>query len=260
MTSEGQWGEKHIPAKLMAPLLPLRDLVVFPNQVATLFIGRAKSLYAIEEAASGRKLVLLSAQKRAQLDHPTEEDVFRVGTLCGILQVMRYPNETAKIQYQGLARAKITRFQKTRQFFSVDMEIIREPKVDALKEEALMRSLMSYFDHYVKVNKKISPDLIDDLLKIRRLGVLADAIAASMTSSKIVDKQMLLEEKDPVGRAERRPAHGGEHEGDREVRLDDRPIPRNRRRQRHPERYLGDAHHEIDDPLDDFIRHAPEIP
>jgi ATP-dependent Lon protease len=203
MTSEGQWGDKHIPQKLTAPLLPLRDLVVFPNQVSTLFIGRARSLYAVDEAAGGRKLVLLSAQKKAQLDHPTEDDVFRVGTLCGILQVMRYPNETAKIQYQGLARAKIIRFQKARQFFSVDMEIIREPKVDVLKEEALMRSLMSYFDHYVKVNKKISPDLLDDFLKIRRLGVLADAVAASMTSSKIVDKQMLLEEKDPVLRAER---------------------------------------------------------
>ena len=203
MSQDGKWGEKNLPAKLTAPLLPLRDAVVFPNQVSTVFIGRARSLYAVEEAAAGRKLVLMAAQKRAGVDQPAEDDIFKVGTLCGILQVHRYPNDTVKIQYQGLARAKILKFHGGRQFFTVDMEVVTEPGLDALKEEGLLRSLMGAFDHYVKVNKKLSPEIVDDLLKVKRLAVLTDAMAASLTSSKIVDKQLLLEEKDPAVRAER---------------------------------------------------------
>lgn len=203
MTSDGRWGEKELPSKLTAPLIPLRDIVIFPGRISTLFIGRNKSIHAVEEAVSGRKLILLSAQKKAGVDHPGGEDMFRVGTLCGILQVLRYPNDTMKIQYQGLARAKITRFQNNRRFINVDMEIMKEPAVDPVKGEALTRSIMSTFNHYVKVNKKLSPDVIDNMSGIKELGVLADAISASLTSSKITDKQFLLEEKDPVTRAER---------------------------------------------------------
>jgi len=195
MTSDGRWGEKKLSSKLTAPLVPLRDIVIFPSQVSTLFIGRNKSLHAVEEAVSGRKLILLSVQKKAGVDHPGGEDMFRVGTLCGILQVMRYPNDTVKIQYQGLARAKITRFQNNRRFINVDMEIMKEPAVDPIKGEALTRSIMSAFNHYVKVNKKLSPDVIDNMSRIKELGVLADAISASLTLSKITDKQFLLEER-----------------------------------------------------------------
>ena len=203
MSRDDKWRGKNFPSKITLPLLPLRDVVVFPSQVSTLFVGRAKSIATVEEAVGGRKLILLSSQKKAGIDNPTQEDVFRVGTLCGINQVLRYPNDTIRIQVQGISRAKIIKFHKTREYYNIDIAVMKEPPVDQLKREALTRSLMSYFEHYIKINKKLSPDILVNLQKTGNLSVLSDIVCSYLTSSKISDKQQLLEEGDPVRRTER---------------------------------------------------------
>ena len=174
------------------PLLPLRDIVVFPHMVAPLFVGRTKSVNALSDAMNKDKNVLLSTQKKAGIDNPTEEDISRVGTIGKVLQLLRLPDGTVKALVEGKTRARIVNFIQEREFFQVEVETLKEPEITEAESEALVRSIVEAFDEYAKVNKNISKELVSNVSSITDPSQLADTVAAHF-SFKIEDKQKLLE-------------------------------------------------------------------
>ena len=141
------------------PLLPLRDIIVFPHMVVPLFVGRQKSIAALEEAMGGDKAVLLCAQKKAKTNEPTPEDIFAVGTVGSIIQLLRLPDGTVKVLVEGKHRARVKRYLDSEKFLSVEAEEIEEQSDRTVELEALMRSVHSTFEAYVKLNKRIPPEL-----------------------------------------------------------------------------------------------------
>src|SRR5688572_14292777 len=137
------------------PLLPLRDIIVFPHMVVPLFVGREKSINALEEAMTHEKEILLAAQKKAKTNEPTPDDIFAVGTLGVIIQLLRLPDGTVKVLVEGKRRARIRRFTQTEGFFLVEAEDIAEVNDKGVELEALMRSIHTTFETYVKLNKRI---------------------------------------------------------------------------------------------------------
>jgi ATP-dependent Lon protease len=177
---------------LFLPLLPLRDIVVFPHMVAPLFVGRTKSVNALSEAMNKDKNVLLSTQKKAGIDNPTEEDISRVGTIGKVLQLLRLPDGTVKALVEGKSRARIVSFIQEKDFFQVEVEPLLEPEVSVAESEALTRSIVEAFDEYAQVNKNISKELVSNVSSMTDPSQLADTVAAHF-SFKIEDKQKLLE-------------------------------------------------------------------
>ncbi len=184
------------------PVLPLRDVVVYPHMVIPLFVGREKSIRALDTAMQTDKRILLVAQKSADVDDPQVDDIHRIGTLSSILQLLKLPDGTVKVLVEGAERASITRFQETEEFFSAEIETL-EAGVGAedREVEVLMRSLLALFDQYVKLNKKVPPEILTSLSGIEDAGRLADTIAAHM-SLKIEEKQHILEIDSVRGRLE----------------------------------------------------------
>jgi ATP-dependent Lon protease len=177
------------------PVLPLRDVVVYPHMVIPLFVGRDKSVKALEVAMEGSKQVLLVAQKSASDDEPSEKDIYPIGTMSNILQLLKLPDGTIKVLVEGGSRARISNFTKTDEYFAADAEL-SEPQVLTDREsEVLTRALMAQFDQYVKLNKKIPPEIISSLSGIDEPSRLGDTIAAHM-SIKIQEKQRILELED----------------------------------------------------------------
>ncbi len=177
------------------PLLPLRDVVVFPNMVVPLFVGRDRSIKALEYAMSHEKDIFLSAQKDAKVDNPTQKDIFFFGTLGTVLQLLRLPDGTVKALIEGKHRAKIEVFLDNQEFFMVEVQTRDIPhKVDS-NTVALMRTVNASFDEYAKLNKKIGKDLVSTVLSIEDPSRLADTITAHL-ALKVVDKQELLESED----------------------------------------------------------------
>jgi ATP-dependent Lon protease len=186
----------------LVPLLPLRDIVVFPHMVVPLFVGREKSINALEEAMNNDKDVLLSAQKKAKTNEPTADDIHSVGTLGTIIQLLRLPDGTVKVLVEGKRRARIRRFLPNEQFFQVEAEEIIEVVEQSVEVEALMRSVHSTFETYVKLNKRIPPEMLMSVAAIDDPARLADTIVAHL-SLKLQGKQQILETENPTKRLEK---------------------------------------------------------
>jgi len=175
------------------PVLPLRDVVVYPHMVIPLFVGREKSIQALDAAMASNKQILLVAQKNADVDEPDIEDMYRVGTLATILQLLKLPDGTVKVLVEGGERANILEFITIETYFSVQIQIEdQEDFEDVVESEVLTRSITDLFDQYVKLNKKVPPEVLTSLSGIEEPGRLADTIAAHM-SLKLEEKQQVLE-------------------------------------------------------------------
>lgn len=174
------------------PLLPLRDVVVYPQLVIPLFVGRDKSIKAIEQANGGDKQILLVAQKSANMDEPTSKDFFEIGTLATILQMLKLPDGTVKVLVEGTERISLTKFYDSSDFWMADYKLIKSKETKDKQSIALMRTIYSQFDQYVKLNKKIPPELLTTLSSIDEPGRMADSISANL-NLKLSDKQKLLE-------------------------------------------------------------------
>jgi ATP-dependent Lon protease len=185
------------------PVLPLRDVVVYPHMVIPLFVGREKSINALDTAMQEDKKILLVAQKNAEIDDPGVEDIHEIGTLSTILQLLKLPDGTVKVLVEGAERVRITGYENTDAFFTANIEpMAAEAEEDVKELEVLTRSLLAIFDQYVKLNKKVPPEILTSLSGIDEAGRLADTIAAHM-SLKLDEKQKILEIEKPRTRIER---------------------------------------------------------
>src|SRR5213593_4299668 len=187
---------------LRVPLLPLRDIIVFPHMVVPLFVGRQKSIRALEEAMNKQKFILLAAQKDAKTNDPAEDDIYRVGTLGTVVQLLRLPDGTVKVLVEGKKRARVMRYLSNAEYFLVEAEALEEVCNKSTEVEALIRSVNATFETYVKLNKKIPPEMIMSVASIDEPARLADTIVAHL-GIKLEDKQTLLEMTNPAERLEK---------------------------------------------------------
>lgn len=174
------------------PVLPLRDVVVYPHMVIPLFVGREKSIRCLESAMAQDKQIILVAQRDADLDEPTSEDIFDVGTVASILQLLKLPDGTVKVLVEGGQRARINRYTKEDEYFVAEAEYLAAETMDEKEEEVLVRSAIGQFEGYIKLNKKIPPEVLTSLSGIDEAARLADTMAAHMPL-KLADKQSVLE-------------------------------------------------------------------
>ena len=196
---ESEADENAVPG---VPVLPLRDVVVYPHMVIPLFVGRDKSIRALEVAMTSNKQILLVAQKSADVDEPDVDDIYSIGTLATILQLLKLPDGTVKVLVEGRQRAGALEYLTTGSFFSVRVQLEDEIDTDDEREgEILVRSITNLFDQYVKLNKKVPPEVLTSLSGIEEPGRLADTIAAHM-SLKLEEKQQVLEALDVYARLE----------------------------------------------------------
>ena len=185
------------------PLLPLRDIIVFPHMVSQLFVGRERSINALDAAMARDKDIFLAAQKNAKTNEPTPEDIFQVGTLGTIMQLLRLPDGTVKVLVEGKRRAKIKKFPQTEEYFLVEVEEVADQVAKGVEVEALMRSVQAAFEMYVKLNKKVQPEVLMSAQTIDDAARLSDTIVANLPTIKLTDRQALLEMEDSVKRLER---------------------------------------------------------
>ena len=184
------------------PVLPLRDIVVFPHMIVPLFVGRDKSVKALEQVMDSEKKILLVAQKDANLDEPGVDDIYRIGTLASVLQLLKLPDGTVKVLVEGVERIKIEDFVQTDEFFEANT-IEVSPSDDPVDElEALSRSVIGKFSQYVKLNNKIPAEVMESTNEIEDEGKLSDVVASHL-SLKISDKQELLENSSVTSRLEK---------------------------------------------------------
>jgi ATP-dependent Lon protease len=177
----------------VVPMLPLRDVVVYPHMVIPLFVGREKSIQALEAAMADNKQIMLVAQKSAEVDEPSPEDINRIGTLSTILQLLKLPDGTIKVLVEGGSRAKVLELNENEGYFTTQISVIDdEGGLDERESDVLARSVLNLFDQYVKLNKKVPPEILTSLAGIDEPARLADTIAAHM-SLKIEEKQNILE-------------------------------------------------------------------
>jgi len=184
------------------PLLPLRDIVIFPYMVVPLFVGREKSINALEEAMNSDKGILLVAQRSAKTNDPAPEDVYDIGTLSTIIQLLRLPDGTVKVLVEGKKRGRVKRYLPRIDFFLVEVEEIAEIDIPNVETEALIRSINATFETYVKLNKRIPPDMLVSVSGIDEPARLADTIVAHL-NLKLEDKQEILEIENPTKRLEK---------------------------------------------------------
>ncbi|AQS59973.1 endopeptidase La [Desulforamulus ferrireducens] len=184
------------------PLLPLRGILVFPYMVIHLDVGREKSVQAIEEAMVNDRMIFLATQKEAQTDEPTVEDIYQVGTVAEVKQLLKLPGGTIRVLVEGMARAKIIRYESFEPYFKVEIEQFSEEFGKTAEIEALMRNLVYQFEQYVKLSKRIPPETVVSVVNLEEPGRLADIIASHLTL-RIEDKQKLLEAVNIVERLEK---------------------------------------------------------
>lgn len=204
MSIENEVMLNDIEKESMIPVLPLRDVVVYPHMVIPLFVGRGKSIKALEASMVDNKQIFLVAQKKSSNDDPTADDIYQVGTLSSVLQLLKLPDGTVKVLVEGEKRAQAKEYTQKNGYLEASLEIMDETNLAVQKPEVsiLMRSLMSQFEQYIKLNKKIPPEVLSPLAGIEEPGRLADTIAAHLTL-KVDDKQELLETLDVGTRLER---------------------------------------------------------
>jgi ATP-dependent Lon protease len=188
--------------KGLYPVLPLRDIVVFPYMIVPLFVGRDKSINALEEVMRSDKHILLAAQKNAGDDDPATDAIYPVGTLASVLQLLKLPDGTVKVLVEGTTRAKIVRYTDNASYFEAEVEQVPETLGAKEEIEALARSAVTQFESYVKLNKKISPEVLGNVAQIEDYSKLADTIASHL-AIKIADKQEILETSTISERLER---------------------------------------------------------
>jgi ATP-dependent Lon protease len=174
------------------PLLPLRDIIVFPHMVVPLFVGRQRSIKALEEATQKQSLIFLSSQKDAKTNDPAEDDIYKIGTLGSVVQMLKLPDGTVKVLIEGKKRARVARFVANPEFFLVDVEDAPEIVERNTEIEALVREVHTTFENYVKLKKKIPPEMVMSVSSIDDPGRLADTIVAHL-GIKLEDRQNLLE-------------------------------------------------------------------
>ena len=184
------------------PVLPLRDIVVFPHMIVPLFVGREKSVRALEDVMSDDKQILLVTQKSAAQDDPSPDDIYRVGTIASVLQLLKLPDGTVKVLVEGGARAQIATFTQNENFFEVHAELVAESGEEGEDVEALARTVTSQFEQYVKLNRKIPPEVLVSVNQIEEPSKLADTVASHL-ALKIPEKQDLLEISSVLERLER---------------------------------------------------------
>ncbi|MDO9222590.1 MAG: LON peptidase substrate-binding domain-containing protein, partial [Caulobacter sp.] len=184
------------------PVLPLRDIVVFPHMVVPLFVGRDKSVRALEEVMRGDKQILLATQKNSADDDPATDDIYDVGVVATVLQLLKLPDGTVKVLVEGKARAAVIKFTGREDYYEAETAAIEEDGGEEHEAEALSRAVAEQFENYVKLNKKIPPEALASIPQIVEPGKLADSIAAHL-SVKIGDKQQLLEIFNVVKRLEK---------------------------------------------------------
>ena len=174
------------------PVLPLRDIVVFPHMIVPLFVGRDKSVRALEDVMKDDKQILLVAQKNAADDDPTPEDIYSIGTLSTVLQLLKLPDGTVKVLVEGGQRATISHFLDNEEFFEAQAVVTLEDDGNDTELEALSRTVVSQFEQYIKLNKKIPPEALVSINQIEEFGKLADTVSSHL-ALKIAEKQELLE-------------------------------------------------------------------
>jgi ATP-dependent Lon protease len=184
------------------PVLPLRDIVVFPHMIVPLFVGREKSIRALEEVMKSDKPILLATQKNAADDDPAPDAIFSAGTLATVLQLLKLPDGTVKVLVEGATRAQVTRYIPGESFFQAEARAIADEPIDKVEAEALSRSVISEFESYVKLNKKISPEVVSAVNQIDDYGKLADTVASHL-AIKLADKQAILEMRSIAKRFEK---------------------------------------------------------
>ncbi len=183
------------------PLLPLRDIVVFPHMVVPLFVGRAKSIQALEDAVEGGRELMLAAQRQAGDEDPTEDEIYDVGTLGKIIQLLRLPDGTVKVLVEGKSRARIDECVSSEPYLRVKITVLEEPTGDLAESEALVRGVHSTFEDYVKLNKKVPRELLSTVAAINAPGKLADTVVAHLNLT-LEERQQLLEIVSPSDRLE----------------------------------------------------------
>ncbi len=184
------------------PVLPLRDIVVFPHMIVPLFVGREKSINALEEVTQNEKQILLVAQKNAGDDEPSTEDIYKMGTLASVLQLLKLPDGTVKVLVEGIERVEISEYVENDDYFEAVTEPVEEDLGSGDEIEALSRSAVSQFESYVRLNKKISPEVLGTVTQIEDYSKLADTVASHL-AIKIADKQEILETTSVTNRLER---------------------------------------------------------
>src|SRR5215813_4820270 len=189
-------------AAAVVPLLPLRELIVFPHEVYPIFVGRQKSIKALEAAEAKKQPILLVAQKDAKVAEPTPQDLYGVGTLGIVVQLLRLPDGTVKALLEGKKRARVVRYLTEDEYFQVEAEEVEELSDRTTEVEALMRSVVSTFDNYARLNKKIPPEMVASISSVDDPAFLADKIVGHL-GIKLEDKQALLECLKPAERLEK---------------------------------------------------------
>src|SRR5436189_1760111 len=182
-----------IPGETRAyPVLPLRDIVVFPHMIVPLFVGREKSIRALEEVMRSDTFILLATQKNAADDDPATGAIYEVGTLANVLQLLKLPDGTVKVLVEGAARAKVERYSDRAEYYEAAAVVLGDSSGEQVEAEALARSVINEFENYVKLNKKVSPEVVGVVQQIEDYAKLADTVASHL-AVKIPDKQVILE-------------------------------------------------------------------
>ncbi|HLK23500.1 MAG TPA: endopeptidase La [Caulobacteraceae bacterium] len=195
-------GGRPAGTRRIIPALPLRNIVVYPFMVAPLFVGRDKTVRALEEAMGGDKSILLVTQKNEHEDDPTPEDIYEAGVVATVLQLLKLPDGTVKVLVEGKSRARTLRYTDEEAFYQAEVAPVEETRGDAHEAEALSRAVVEQFENYVKLNKKVQPETLASIPQITDPAELADRIAAHL-SVKLTDRQELLETADVVKRLEK---------------------------------------------------------
>src|SRR5271169_2112612 len=184
------------------PVLPLRDIVVFPHMIVPLFVGREKSIKALEEVMRSDTFILLATQKNASDDEPATDAIFSIGTLASVLQLLKLPDGTVKVLVEGAARAEVKQYTDREDYFEAEAVVLADAPGNQVEAEALARSVINEFEGYVKLNKKVSPEVVGVVQQIEDYAKLADTVASHL-AVKIPDKQVILETPSVTERLEK---------------------------------------------------------
>ncbi len=184
------------------PVLPLRDIVVFPHMIVPLFVGREKSIKALEEVMRTNSFILLATQKNASDDDPATDAIFEIGTLASVLQLLKLPDGTVKVLVEGVQRGKVRKYTDRSEYFEAEADVLDDTESEKVEVEAMARSVVSEFESYVKLNKKVSPEVVGVVQQIEDYAKLADTVASHL-AVKITDKQTILEIRSVAQRLEK---------------------------------------------------------
>ncbi|MBM3525656.1 MAG: endopeptidase La, partial [Alphaproteobacteria bacterium] len=174
------------------PALPLRDIVVFPHMIVPLFVGREKSIKALEEVMRSETYILLATQKNASDDDPATSSIYEIGTLANVLQLLKLPDGTVKVLVEGAQRGRVLNYTDRTEYYEANAVVIEDTLGERVEVEAMARSVVTEFENYVKLNKKVSPEVVGVVQQIEDHSKLADTIASHL-AVKIPDKQAILE-------------------------------------------------------------------